>query len=304
MCSPERAVRDQLDACRSRPARASGRSTLPVATTTQPPGGDQQRDHRQRRQRLLEPVHVDRSLVAAAAPHSSRARQRSRAHGRLGIRLDDDGHLPARVRRAGELIARKRPRTAAGSSGPASSASGRRSAARRRGSAAPARRGRRASGGSRPAGSRPGRRPCGAPRCPSGSRTAPRASRCGSARAPPSRRARERAPRPRAASRCRDARVSAHGSSRIRDVVHEVVGGVPVRHQRAQLALAVDQVDERRMAERVAVGRRSPSRRRCRTPCARLRAARARAGAADEASGRSRAGTCACARRRRARDRR
>ena len=124
----------------------------------------------------LNPAHVDRRCpqpIASPAPDPP-AQPRPR---RGGKRIDDDRHLSARVRRAGELIARTPARTAAGSSGPASSASGRRSAARRPGSCSTS----TSLHAERQADlvgqdldrDRP---PCAAPRCPSGSRRARRAT--------------------------------------------------------------------------------------------------------------------------------
>ena len=75
-----------------------------------------------------------------------------------------------------------------------------------------------------------------------------------------------------------------------------------VRHQRAQLAIAIDQVGVRRVAERVVVVRGHLRPRRCRSPCARRRAA-APCRCRRRSSGRSSPGTRAGARRRRARDR-
>ena len=102
--------------------------------------------------------------------------------GRIGV--DDDRHLAARVRRAGELVfgrALERQReTLPGHH-------------QRRAedlrhvveiAAAPARRAPRGSDGCGRAGSRPCRRPCAAPRCPWESRTPPRARRSRSERKP------------------------------------------------------------------------------------------------------------------------
>ena len=141
MCSHSVPSCDQLDRCRSRPATASERSTLCVATTTSPPrtrsaAPSPPADGKS----LLEPVHFDSLRPGyVLAVSSSCTRQRSRAHGDAGHGSTTMVICPLACAVQANCSSRP-PRTAAGSSGPASSASARRSAARRRDCAAAARR--------------------------------------------------------------------------------------------------------------------------------------------------------------------
>ncbi len=77
-----------------------GNTTLAVATTTDPPHADDQRDDRKRWQHApSDRDHVTRVPQRDRAPAQARPR-------RHRLRLDDDRHLAAGVRRAGERIAR------------------------------------------------------------------------------------------------------------------------------------------------------------------------------------------------------
>ena len=234
-------------------------------------------DHGQRRQDsspVARRVHRGRRPQRAAAVASASAAAASR---RAGVRLDDDGHLPAGVRGAGEAVGRAPARTAGGSSGPASSASGRRSAARRR-------RLRSSSTSCTPSVRRivSGRISTLSPamrraQVPFGiSNSSSRESTCTGASAAHAERGDQHA-RP-ARSRA-PARRRTHGrhrrASSSSQVVHVVLGGAAVGHQRAQPAVAVDQVDRRRVVDSVAaraIG--TLRRRRRRSPCAPRPAAR------------------------------
>ena len=177
---PQRAVARPAPSAPVTTAHGVGKDHAVGAHDHPPPQRDDQRDDHaaaaamragQLSRRLLRCSCVD------VRPHAVRAAPaQARPSGVAGASVHDDGHLPARVRGAGEAGIRRPPRTAAGSSGRASSARARTSAARRRGCAAAARRctPERQADVDR-AGFRPCRRPCGAPRCPSGSRTARRA---------------------------------------------------------------------------------------------------------------------------------
>ena len=215
MCSHSVPSRDQLErAGHDLPGRREDHAARDARP--RPPGRDQH---------ASPPATEDRleSLLVTLLHRRDRASPAARARasaaaptGVAGHRLDDDGHLPARVRGAGELIARRPPRTAAGSSGPASSASGRRSAARRRGSGAEHVAGRRASGGSasgRISTLSPAMRRA---QVPFGiSNSSSRERDCDRARTPPSRATAASSREQRAASDRRRARI-AHCCSRIR----------------------------------------------------------------------------------------
>ena len=267
-----------------------GKITLPVDATSAPPDGDQQRDHRHGGKRLLDPAHVE--------PGARRTRQRQPRPRSRGKRLDDDGHLPARVRRAGELIARCERRTAVGSSGRASSGSVRRSAGT----------------SSRFRSTRTSRTPR-VRRISSGrisDLVAGHAARPGALRdleqlrrASPSGPARSAAQAISARARSRPTTAIARAApSRLEqdlDVVHVVVGRVPVRHQRAQLAL-------RDRSGRCTTSGRTRSSSPAVTPrggdpvlLAHGGELLGRARCRRRSSGRSSRGTCAAARRRRAR---
>ena len=106
MCSHSVPSCDQLDrASHDLPRRREDRAVR--RDDDRPPGGDQHARSPPATEgssrSLLMSVH--RPLAAAPTFASCRARQPSRAHGVAGIRVDDDRHLPAGVRRAGELIA-------------------------------------------------------------------------------------------------------------------------------------------------------------------------------------------------------